>query len=61
MVYFKQNHQLSFAANLGLMGGRVNSVTLAENDASCFINLKGNQAISVSRASFSLTLVYSFK
>lgn len=58
---YKLSNHLSFAANLGLMGGSINNVTLTENGNVSNYNLKGNQAISVSRASFSLGLVYSFK
>ncbi len=58
---YKLSNQLSFAANLGLTGGSINNVTLTENGNVSNYNLKGNQAIAVSRASFSLGLVYSFK
>jgi hypothetical protein len=58
---YKLSNQLSFAANLGLIGGSINNVTLTKNGNVSNYNLKGNQAIAVSRASFSLGLVYSFK
>jgi hypothetical protein len=52
---------ISFAANLGLNVGIINSFTLTENGITTRHNLKGNQAIAISRASFSLGLVFSFK
>lgn len=58
---YRLDSHLSFAANLGLNGGAINSVTLTENGTTSAHNLKGNQAITIGRASFSLGMVYSFK